>query len=86
VLSKTVSDGPLWFSIFSRPSCNLFPRVETFPCCFVLLFVSIFLNLMYYDLSNQAKLNNSKENVIFSFGGVCISRDQVCLFTFRNPF
>jgi hypothetical protein len=85
-VSDSVSDGSLWFSMFSRPSSNLFSRVQTCRCCFVLLFVSIFLNLMYYHLSNQAKVNNLKESLIFSFDRVCLSRDQVCRFTFKNCF
>ncbi|UJR21041.1 hypothetical protein I4U23_024141 [Adineta vaga] len=48
-----ISDGHLWFSIFSRPPSNQFTRVQRCTCCFVLLFTSMFLNIMYYDLSNE---------------------------------
>src|ERR1700733_5593961 len=42
----SVSDGHLWFSIFSRPPSNKFTRVQRCTCCFVLLFLSMFLNIM----------------------------------------
>ena len=50
-----VSDGHLWFSIFSRPPSNQFTRVQRCTCCFVLFLLSMFLNIMYYDLSNQVQ-------------------------------
>ncbi|CAF1670733.1 unnamed protein product, partial [Adineta ricciae] len=70
VLSKkayhSVSDGHLWFSIFSRPPSNQFTRVQRCTCCFVLLLVSMFLNIMYYDLQNEGKTsaNISFEQII----------------------
>jgi hypothetical protein len=78
----SMSDGHLWFSIFSRPPSNQFTRVQRCTCCFVLLFISMFINIMYYDLSNQAKINNSTETLSLSFGPLFISSDQVCLFCF----
>ena len=30
-----------------------FTRVQRCTCCFVLLFFSMFLNIMYYDLQNE---------------------------------
>jgi hypothetical protein len=77
VLSKqsyhSVSDNHLWFSIFSRPSSNQFTRVQRCTCCFVLLFISMFINIMYYDLSNEVQSNNS-----LSFGPLHITSEQVC--------
>jgi hypothetical protein len=77
VLSKqsyhSVSDNHLWFSIFSRPSSNQFTRVQRCTCCFVLLFISMFLNIMYYDLSNEVQSSNS-----LSFGPLHITSEQVC--------
>jgi hypothetical protein len=81
ILSKqayhSIADGHLWFSIFSRPPSNKFTRVQRCTCCFVLLFISMFLNIMYYDLSNQAKMNNSIKTVSLSFGPLYISSDEV---------
>ena len=62
VLSKhayhSISEGHLWFSIFSRPISNQVTRVQRCTCCFVLLIVSMFLNIMYYDLWTEAKTSN----------------------------
>ncbi len=73
----SVSDGHLWFSIFSRPPSNQFTRVQRCTCCFVLLFLSMFLNIMYYDLSNEAKMNNSTNTISLSFGPLYITSQQV---------
>ena len=37
----------------------------------------MFLNIMYYDLSNEAKVNNSTNVVSLSFGPLFISSQQV---------
>ena len=74
---QNVSDGHLWFSIFSRPPANPFTRVQRCTCCFVLFFLSMFLNIMYYDLSNQAQINNSTN--ILRLGPLYISREQISI-------
>ena len=80
VLSKQtynkISEGHLWFSILSRPVTNKFTRVQRCTCCFVLFFISMFLNIMYYDLSTEAKTNNST-NSSLSLGPFYISSQQV---------
>jgi len=73
----SVSDGHLWFSIFSRPPSNQFTRVQRCTCCFVLFFLSMFLNIMYYDLSNQAKSNNSTN--VLSIGPIVIAKEQIAI-------
>ncbi|UJR19382.1 hypothetical protein I4U23_022512 [Adineta vaga] len=78
ILSKkafhSLSDGHLWFSIFSRPPSNQFTRVQRCTSCFVLLFVSMLSNIMYYDLSNEAKVKTSTN---LSFGSFSITSDQI---------
>ncbi|UJR16871.1 hypothetical protein I4U23_003769 [Adineta vaga] len=73
----SVSDGHLWFSIFSRPPSNQFTRVQRCTCCFVLFFVSMFLNIMYYDLSNETETNNSTSTTKLAFGSLYITREQI---------
>ncbi len=86
VLSKqtyhSISEGHLWFSIFSRPLSNKFTSVQRCTCCFVLLFTSMLLNIMYYDLSNQTK------SAGLSFGPFYISFQQVYfkVFNYRLYF
>ncbi|UJR11342.1 hypothetical protein I4U23_015523 [Adineta vaga] len=72
----SVSDGHLWFSIFSRPPSNRFTRVQRCTCCFVLLFLSMFLNIMYYDLSNEDK---STKSTSMSFGSLYITPQQIII-------
>ncbi|CAF4238484.1 unnamed protein product, partial [Adineta steineri] len=83
ILSKkayhSVSDGHLWFSIFSRPPSNQFTRVQRCTCCFVLFFISMFLNIMYYDLSTEAKTNNSTNTASLSFGSFYLNSQQVII-------
>ncbi len=81
VLSKqayhSISDGHLWFSIFSRPPSNRFTRVQRCTCCFVLFFISMFLNIMYYDLTKEDNMNNSKTGVSLAFGPFFLTLQQV---------
>ncbi|CAF3969202.1 unnamed protein product, partial [Adineta steineri] len=71
----SISDGHLWFSIFSRPPSNKFTRIQRCTCCFVLFFISMFLNIMYYDLSNEAKTSTDS----LSFGSLYITRQQISI-------
>jgi hypothetical protein len=38
----------------------------------------MFLNIMYYDLSNQAEMSNSTNSVSLTFGSLYITPQQVC--------
>jgi polycystin 1L2 len=80
VLSKrayhSVSDGHLWFSIFSRPPSNQFTRIQRCTCCFVLFFISMFINIMYYDLSNEVQTANVAS---LSLGPIYISSEQISI-------
>ncbi|CAF1353863.1 unnamed protein product [Adineta ricciae] len=70
------SDGHLWFSIFARPQLNQFSRVQRCTCCFVLLFISMLSNIMFYDLANEAKVKNSTS---LSFGTFSITSDEILI-------
>ncbi|CAF0770234.1 unnamed protein product [Adineta steineri] len=81
VLSKkayhSISDGHLWFSIFSRPPSNKFTRVQRCTCCFVLFFTSMLINIMYYDLSNEADASSETHNGALSIGPFYIAPQQI---------
>ncbi|CAF0788844.1 unnamed protein product [Adineta steineri] len=83
VLSKqsyhSISDSHLWFSIFSRPPSSKFTRVQRCTCCFVLIIISMFLNIMYYDLKNESTTTNSTSSISLSFGSVSITSEQVII-------
>jgi hypothetical protein len=38
----------------------------------------MFLNIMYYDLSNQAEMSNSTNSISLTFGSLYITPQQVC--------
>ncbi len=84
ILSKQtchkISKDHLWFSIFSRRIANQFTRIQRCTCCFVLFFISMFLNIMYYDLSTETKTNNSTSSSdSLSFGPIYISFQQIII-------
>ncbi len=73
----SVSDGHLWFSIFSRPPSNRFTRVQRCTCCFILFFISMFLNIMYYDLRKEEQTTNPPKRVSLAFGPLLLTLQQV---------
>ncbi len=54
--TKLMNDGHLWLSIFTRPPYSAFSRVERITCSFVMLFISMLINILYYG--------NFSENLI----------------------
>jgi len=74
----SISEGHLWFSIFSRPPSNKFTRVQRCTCCFVLLLTAMLLNILYYDQVAEAKANTNTGNSL-AFGPLYITPEQVCL-------
>jgi polycystin 1L2 len=69
---KKISDGHLWFSLFLRPSQSSFNRLDRLTCCFVLLFMSMLVNITYYGMNIGT---NSANGV--SFGPFFFSAEQV---------
>jgi ABC-type multidrug transport system fused ATPase/permease subunit len=45
---KKLSDNHMWFSIFVRPAQSSFTRLDRVTCCFVLMFLSMMMNIAYY--------------------------------------
>ncbi len=72
----SVSDGHLWFSIFSRPLSSKFTRVQRCTCCFVLLFTAMFFNILYYEQLEASKTTSNHAS--FSLGPFYFSREEVC--------
>ena len=46
---EKMSDGHLWFSILARPPLSSFTRTDRLTCCIVLLFLTMLMNIMYYE-------------------------------------
>ena len=47
--TRSMTDGHLWLSIFARPPYSAFSRVERVTCCFVLIYISMMMNIIYYS-------------------------------------
>jgi len=50
-----LSDDHLWFSILARPVQSSFTRLDRLTCCFVLLSMSMLMNIMYYGIDNSSQ-------------------------------
>ena len=48
-----LSDDHLWFSVFARPVQSSFSRLDRLTCCFVLLAISMLMNILYYGMDNS---------------------------------
>ena len=53
-----IIDGHLWISIFYKPTQSNFKRVDRVTCCFVLLFLSKLMNILYYDIKSSANTDH----------------------------
>ena len=65
------SDGHLWFSIFTRPVNSSFTRLERATCVFVLLYLTMLMNILYYGVSSSASTGGLK------IGPLLFTLDQV---------
>ena len=54
---QSLSDGHLWFSIFLRPTQSSFTRLDRLTCCFVLLSLSMLVNIIYYGYDKSSSPN-----------------------------
>jgi polycystin 1L2 len=69
-----LSDGHLWFSIFLRPPNSSFTRIDRLTCCFLLLFMSMLLNILYYGMETDSSSTSSSALTI---GPLSIKTEQV---------
>ena len=57
---EKLSDSHLWFSIFARPVQSSFTRLDRLTCCFVLLSLSMVMNILYYGMDNSSTQDGIK--------------------------
>jgi polycystin 1L2 len=57
---KNLTDGYLWFSIFSRPLQSTFTRKDRTTNCFVLLFLIVLTSTMFYTFKSSSSSSSSK--------------------------
>ena len=57
---QNMSDGHLWFSVLARPALSSFTRMDRVTCCFVLLYISMLVNILYYGVDTGANTGGLK--------------------------
>ncbi len=86
-----MADNHLWFSVFAYhlPSANRFTRIQRCTCCYVLFFISLLMNVLYFDINRSFEANELDQYGV-SFGPFHISKDEVIfinlLFFFFSSF
>ena len=79
---RSMADNHLWFSIFAYhlPSANRFTRVQRCTCCFVLFFISLLMNILYYDVKENLTQDELDEFGL-TIGPFHISKEEVTTFS-----
>lgn len=70
---QSMSENHLWFSIWARPATSSFTRTDRLTCAFVLLCITMLVNIMYYE---QASSTSSQTNQLV-LGPMTLSSNQV---------
>ncbi|KAI3382134.1 hypothetical protein SNEBB_011127 [Seison nebaliae] len=71
---KSMNDTHLWYSVFKRPPQSNFTRVQRFTCCFVLLYLTMLMNIIYFDINKK-----KKQDEIFHIGPLSITVQQISI-------
>jgi len=74
-------DDHMWVSIFTRPPQSSFTRTDRLTCCFVLLYISMLMSLMYLDITEVSDPSNG-----FHLGPISITIQQVKFIYFSFDF
>jgi polycystin 1L2 len=67
-----IKDSHVWLSIFNRPMQSSFTRLDRVTCCFVLLYLTMLLNIIYFTSSNDVGTTK-----ILNIGYLAITLEQV---------
>ena len=79
---KELSDGHLWLSVFIRPVQSTFTRLDRVTCCFVLLYITMLMNILYYgqaDTSSSDAVNNQLQ-----IGPLTLTPQQISIGVISN--
>lgn len=79
-----LSDGHLWFSVFSQPPAIRFTRVQRCISCFTLLFTVMLLNILYYDQTQEKYAEERVGGLLL--GPFYFSPQEVCYFSHVSQF
>jgi len=67
------SDLHLWYSVYSKPIGSLFTRLNRVTCCFLSLYLSMFLITTYY-ISN---IYQFKSSILINLTIISLTQEQV---------
>lgn len=73
-----ITDGHLWFSILAKPAHSPFTRYERTTACFVLMYISMLANILYYGVSAEIKSEG------LQIGPVKITLEQIMIGIISN--
>ena len=68
------SENHKWFSILSKPVLSNFTRLDRAACCFVVLFMAMLMDILYYERDSESTANT------VSLGPFTLSLTQVINF------
>ena len=68
--ARSLGDGHLWLSVFTRPPHNTFTRCQRLTCCLSILFATLITNAMFYQF------NKAPEDT-FQIGPIKLSWRQI---------
>lgn len=54
---KSMNDGHLWLSMFAKPMYSTLKRVHRVECCFLMIYVFMLSNIVYYAADTSAQTN-----------------------------
>ncbi len=73
---QNITDGYLWFSIFAKPLQSSLNRTDRTTNCFLLLYLIMLTNIMYYGRKSQ---NSDSTCYGISIGSVCVTLESTLL-------
>ena len=65
-------DSHMWLSVFTRPVHSSFTRTDRLTCCFVLLCMSMLMNIMHYGMQSESPPQDG-----LKLGPISITPEQV---------
>jgi hypothetical protein len=74
-IQQKINDKHLWYSLIAKPTQSSFSRLDRLTCCFLLLFIAMVMNIMYYSVGDKTQIQRS---TTFRIGNLQLDAKQVC--------
>jgi len=69
-----INDAHVWLSIFNKPIQSSFTRLDRVTCGFVLLYLSMLLNIVYYGAMSESEEEKGGHLLEFEFIGISLQQ------------